>query len=484
MDIANLIVGLMSLILSFISLIAIIVLFIKVAKMSNGGIDEKKIDELKESIYNEFSRNRNEQNQSALAQREEISKQIVEINKRLESITETNNAQLLRIYKDMTEGISTIREKNTEMAEKQNALITDSLTKIRESNEKKLGEMTEGLNTIREKNAEMNDRQNQRIEESLTKIRESNEKKLEEMRTVVDEKLTNTLTQRLDSSFKTVADNLQNLYKAIGEMKEMSGGITEHVSSLNRVLTNVKSRGTWAEVQLKNILDQTIPNMYVENYAPSNASKERVEFAIKIPSGENYSEITYLPLDSKFPMEDYVRLCDAADRADAEATKSARKALEDRVIQEARSIRKYISVPKTTPFAIMYLASEGLYAEIASSPNAIPERLQTEFSIMVAGPSTITALLNSLSMGFRFAAINEKANEVRKILSAVKSQYDTFSVVLAKAKKKIDEAGKSLDDAQHRNDIIQKKLKGIEELDSSESEEVLGIAAQSFDELE
>ena len=484
MDLPNLIINVILLILSFISIIAIIVLFIKINKLSSVERDDKGLDELRESIYNEFSRNRDEQNRAAMAQREEISKQIAEINKRLESITETNNAQLLRIYREMSDGINTIRDKNTEMTEKQNALITDSLTKIRESNEKKLGEMTEGINTIREKNAEMNDKQNQRIEESLTKIRESNEKKLEEMRTVVDEKLTNTLTQRLDSSFKTVADNLQNLYKAIGEMKEMSGGITEHVSSLNRVLTNVKSRGTWAEVQLKNILDQTIPNMYVENYAPSNTSKERVEFAIKIPSGENYSEITYLPLDSKFPMEDYVRLCDAADRADADATKAARKALEERVIQEARSIRKYISVPKTTPFAIMYLASEGLYAEIASSPNAIPERLQTEFNIMVSGPSTITALLNSLSMGFRFAAINEKANEVRKILSAVKSQYDTFSTVLAKAKKKIDEAGKSLDDAQHRNDIIQKKLKGIEELDSSESTEVLGIESQTQEDVE
>jgi uncharacterized membrane protein YfbV (UPF0208 family) len=152
-----------------------------------------------------------------------------------------------------------------------------------------------------------------------------------------------------------------------------------------------------------------------------------------------------------------------------------KKALEERVIHEARSISKYISVPKTTPFAIMYLASEGLYAEIASSPNAIPERLQSDFNIMVAGPSTITALLNSLSMGFKIAAINEKANEVRKILSAVKAQYDTFSTVLAKAKKKIDEAGKSLDDAQHRNEIIQKKLKSIEEVDVSSSNEVLGI---------
>ncbi len=445
MDTYILIICIALLVLSAGCLVAVAALYSKISKLSDGTQTEKKLDELKESIYNEFSRNRSEQAASAQAQRNEVSKQISEINKRLEALTETNNAQLVRIFK----------------------------------------EMSVGINTIREKNAEMNEKQNLRIEESLTKIRESNEKKLDEMRTVVDEKLTNTLTQRLDSSFKTVSDQLENLYKALGEMKEMSGGITEHVTSLNRVLTNVKARGTWAEVQLKNILDQTIPNMYVENYAPTNTSKERVEFAIKIPSGENYSEITYLPLDSKFPMEDYVRLCAAADRADPEATKAAKKALEERVIQEARSISKYISVPKTTPFAIMYLASEGLYAEIASSPNAIPERLQTEFNIMIAGPSTITALLNSLAMGFRFAAINEKANEVRKILSAVKSQYDTFSTVLAKPKKKIDEAGKSLDDAQHRNNMIQKKLKGIEVLDTSDSDEILGIGSpetNDFDE--
>ena len=406
---------------------------------NNEGYD-KKSDELRESIYNEFSRNRAEQNQAALTQRQEVSGKIAEVNKSLEKLSETNQEQLMRIYREIASGMNAIREKNVEMTEKQNS----------------------------------------KIESALEKIQQGNEKKLEEMRTVVDEKLTSTLTQRLDSSFKTVSSQLENLYRALGEMKEMSGGITEHVSTLNRVLTNVKARGTWAEVQLKNILDQTIPNMYVENYAPSASSKDRVEFAIKIPSGDNYSEVTYLPLDSKFPMEDYVRLCEAADRADPDAAKQARKALEDRIIHEARSIRKYISVPKTTPFAIMYLASEGLYAEIASSPNAIPERLQSEFNIMVAGPSTVTALLNSLSMGFKIAAINEKANEVRKILSAVKSQYDTFSGVLAKAKKKIDEAGKSLDEAQHRNNIIQKKLKAIEEVDVQQSDDILGIASEEL----
>ncbi len=436
MDNLILILCIIMLILSFVSLAAIFVLFAKLRGLQDNRENEKKLDELRESIFNEFSRNRSEQNRLGQAQREEVSKQIAEINKRFESLTETNRTQLERIYKEMATAILNMREKN----------------------------------------AEMNDRQSRRITESLEQIRQSNETKLDEMRKVVDEKLTETLTQRLDSSFKTVSSQLENLYKALGEMKEMSGGITEHVSTLNRVLTNVKARGTWAEVQLKNILDQTIPNMYVENYAPSAASKERVEFAVKIPSGENYSETIYLPLDSKFPMEDYVRLCEAAERADAEATIAARKALEERVIREAREVKKYINVPKTTPFAIMYLASEGLYAEVASSPNAIPERLQNEFNIMVAGPSTITALLNSLSMGFKIAAINEKANEVRKILSAVKSQYDTFATVLAKAKKKIDEAGKSLDDAQHRNNIIQKKLRSIEELNANEGEELLGIS--------
>lgn len=441
MDIAILILGVIMLAVSAACLFYTMKIAKKVDTVADNRNNDRKLDEMRESIYNEFSRNRSEQNQSQLTQRQDLEKKLAEINTTLDNIKTTNQDQLMKIFREISVGLAKIDETNTKSAE----------------------------------------RQNLKIETSLEKIRESNEQKLEQMRNVVDEKLTTTLTQRLDSSFKTVSDQLENLYKALGEMKEMSGGITEHVTSLNRVLSNVKARGTWAEIQLKNILDQTIPNMYVENYAPSKSSKDRVEFAIKIPSGENYSEITYLPLDSKFPMEDYVRLCEATDRADADATRAARKALEDRVIHEARTITKYISVPKTTPFAIMYLASEGLYAEIASSPNAIPERLQTEFNIMVAGPSTITALLNSLSLGFRIAAINEKANEVRKILSAVKSQYDTFSGVLAKAKKKIDEAGKSLDEAQHRNDMIQKKLRSIEALDISESDSVLYLEADTAD---
>ncbi len=335
-------------------------------------------------------------------------------------------------------------------------------------------DMTESLQLIRMSNAEQNEKQTHVIDAAISKMQESNEKKLDQMRTTVDEKLTSTLATRLDSSFKTVSEQLENVYKSLGEMKELSTGVTTNVTALNRVLTNVKARGTWAEIQLEGILDQTIPNMYVKNYSPITNSRDVVEFAVKIPSGDDPSHITYLPIDSKFPMEDYRRVCEAADNADAAALATARKALEDRVLHEAKTITKYIHVPDTTPFAILYLATEGLYAEITSSSSGIVEKIQRE-NIMIAGPTTIIALLNSLSMGFKAVAINEKANEVRKLLAAAKAQYDKFGIVLDKAKKKIDEAGKSLSEAQDRNRIIQKKLKNVEEIDSSQADKFLEI---------
>lgn len=342
---------------------------------------------------------------------------------------------------------------------------------LREETDKKLTEMSEILREMTRTNYEQNEKQNLAVSRSLDAIRESNEKKLDEMRKTVDEKLTSTLTTRLNSSFKTVSEQLENVYKSLGEVKELSSGVTTNVSALNRVLTNVKARGTWAEVQLENILDQTIPNMYIKNYSPTT-NGEVVEFAIKIPSGENGDTI-YLPLDSKFPMEDYIRLCDAAENADTQGLKDAHNALEKRVLAEAKDISKYIHIPETTPFAIMYLATEGLYAEIASSRSGIVEKIQNEYNILIAGPSTIVALLTSLSMGFKVVAINEKANEVRKLLSVTKVQYEKFGEILEKARKKIDDAGKTLDEAQSRNSIIRKKLKSVEETDIQSAENFL-----------
>lgn len=353
----------------------------------------------------------------------------------------------------------------------------DAMTKANYEHQISLREtVAKSLSDIRSQTAEQNEKQTKLVEKAIGKMQESNEKKLDEMRTTVDEKLTSTLTTRLNSSFKTVSEQLEKLYTSLGEMKELSVGVTDNVGALNRVLTNVKARGTWAEVQLETILDQTIPNMYDKNVATGEKDTERVEFAIRIPASDDKSKITYLPVDSKFPLEDYVRLCTAADRADADAVKQARKELEARVYSEAKLIKKYINVPSTTPFAIMYLATEGLYAEIVSSQSGLLEKIQNDCNVMVAGPSTITALLNSLSMGFKTVAINEKANEVRLLLGAAKAQYENFGTILEKAKKKIDEAGRTLDDAQHRNTIIRKKLRTVEDLEQADATALLGLS--------
>lgn len=367
-----------------------------------------------------------------------------------------NSAELLSQKLDM----------NAKQSYQQLNAISTQMQSLTEKNYEQQIRLIETLNNNAEK-------QNKVTGEAITSMQKSNEEKLELMRKTVDEKLTETLNNRLNASFKTVSEQLSNVYKSLGEMKELSAGVTTTVSGLNKVLSNVKARGTWAEVQLGAILDQTIPGMYETNVQTNPKYNGRIEFAVKIPNQED-GGYTYLPIDSKFPMEDYVRLTDAAEIADTDAMDRARKALEARVKDEAKLIKQYISSPETTPFAIMYLATEGLYAEITASKSGIAEKLQAD-GIMIAGPSTITALLNSLAMGFRTMAINEKANEVWKVLGAAKTQYEKFGELLAKARKKVDEAGKVLDEADHRNDIIQKNLKKIETLDSADANDILGI---------
>ncbi len=426
-----------SIVISIVS-VAILLIVLKNTKNTDNNVAlEQKIDYINKNMGDEFHRIRLENQNSNKEIREDVKKSL----------------------DDMSTRIDNMNKGNFEHREKMNEMLV----------------------TMSEKNAEQSDKQNKTLELSIAKMQESNEKKLEEMRVTVDEKLQSTLTTRLDSSFKTVATQLENLHKSLGEMQTLSTGVTENVTALNRVLTNVKARGTWAEVQLEGILDQTIPNMYEKNLATVPGSLDRVEFAIRIPSSEKDGKDIFLPVDSKFPMEDYVRLCDAADRADADAVKIARKELEKRVVEEAKTITKYIHVPDTTPFAILYLATEGLYAEIASSRTGLPEKLQNDYNIMIAGPSTITALLNSLSMGFKTIAINEKANEVREILGAAKAQYERFGDLLAKAKKKVEDAGKTLEEAERKNIYIQRKLKNVEAIDTVSAEKLLFDETDSVD---
>lgn len=315
------------------------------------------------------------------------------------------------------------------------------------------------------------DSQTRRLGAFMAEMQKSNEQKLDQMRQTVDEKLTGTLNTRLNASFQTVSQQLESVYKSLGEMQKLSSGVTESVNGLNRVLTNVKSRGTWAEVQLGNILDQTVPGMYDTNVATNPKYNGRVEFAVRIPAADG-SGHAWLPIDSKFPMEDYARLTAAAQAGDRQGMESAQKALEQRVRDEAKLVRQYISAPETTPFAVLYLATEGLYAQILGSRSGLAEKLQQQ-GILLAGPTTVTALLNALAMGFRTLAINRKATEVWQVLGAAKMQYDKFGDLLQKARKKVDEAGKVLDEADHRNHIIQKHLRRVETLDDPTAAEAV-----------
>ena len=378
------------------------------------------------------------------------------------------------LTKITSDGFSSVRQEERTSSEAVRNTLEASLEGVRTRMDILSDKTSDGqinvvrsLSDMREKIDHMGRQQTEAVTASIEKLQLSNEKKLDEMRNTVDEKLTSTLTSRLDSSFKSVSEQLSNVYKSLGEMKELSSGVT----ALNRIFTNVKTRGNWAEAQLEGILDQIIPGMYVKNYRPDE-KRDVVEFAVVIPDSEGKGN-TYLPIDSKFPMEDYLRLCDAADAGDSDGVKAARKALETRVLSEGRAVSKYISPPETTPFAILYLATDALYAEVISSKENIADRLHEESGVLLAGPSTITALLSSLAMGFRTVALNQKANEVMDLLSAAKMQYDKFGIALDKAKKKIDEASSSIDDAQKRNSIIVKKLKGVESIGTEAADNIL-----------
>jgi DNA recombination protein RmuC len=305
------------------------------------------------------------------------------------------------------------------------------------------------------------------LDTQLRSLQEDNTRKLEQMRATVDEKLQSTLDQRLGESFKQVSERLEEVYKGLGEMRTLASG----VGDLKRVLTNVKTRGTWGEIRLSHILEQILsPEQYDVNVATKKNSNERVEFAIKLPGPDaNKEKIVWLPIDSKFPQEDYQRLMDARDAADKELADKHIKNLEIRIKAEAKIIKeKYLEPPNTTDFGIMFLPVEGLYAEVLRRPG-LCDTLQREHRIVVTGPTTLAALLNSLQMGFRTLAIGKRSSEVWQLLGAVKTEFGKFGQVLAKTKKKLQEAGHTIDQAEIRSRAIVRKLKNVQEISLTET---------------
>jgi len=308
------------------------------------------------------------------------------------------------------------------------------------------------------------------VEEKLRAIQVDNAGQLDRMRATVEEKLQGTLEKRLGESFRQVSERLEQVYRGLGEMQTLAAG----VGDLKKVLTNVKTRGTWGEVQLGAMLEQVLhPDQYAANLT-TKESGERVEFAVKLPGrSEDRDDVVWLPIDAKFPMEDYLRLLESQERAESESTEAAAKQLESRIRQCARDIcEKYLNPPKTTDFAILFLPTEGLFAEVVRR-TGLTEYVQRECKVVIAGPTTLWSILNSLQMGFRTLAIQKRSSEVWDLLAAVKTEWTKYGEILNKVQKKLHEASDTLDKAQTRTRAIGKKLKDVQELPDPEAEALL-----------
>ncbi len=334
-----------------------------------------------------------------------------------------------------------------------------------------LDSFSQQLMAMAKLNEEKLEAMRQTMESQLKAIQEDNTKKLEQMRATVDEKLQTTLEKRLGESFKQVSDRLEQVYKGLGEMRTLATG----VGDLKKVLTNVKTRGTWGEIRLSHILEQILtPDQYGVNVATKKNSNDRVEFAIKLPGQDADKEkIVWMPIDSKFPQEDYQRLMDAQEDADKELAEKSIKNLEMRIKAEAKHIKeKYLDPPHTTDFGIMFLPVEGLYAEVLRRPG-LCDTLQRDYRIVVAGPTTLAALLNSLQMGFRTLAIEKHSSEVWELLGVVKTEFGKFGDVLAKTKKKLQEASNTIDQAEVRTRAIERNLRKVQEVPATEPVELI-----------
>ena len=318
----------------------------------------------------------------------------------------------------------------------------------------------------------VSDRLIQTLTASIEKLQASNEQKLSEMQGVVDRKLDKTLNDRLDTNFAKVTDQLSQLYRSLGELKDLSGGVAD----LNRTLSNVKTRGTWGEVQLQRILEQTLPrSQYEVNVATKHNSADRVEFALKFPAQDGSDETVWLPIDAKFPSDIYNRIADAADSGDKTALDAARDELKNRIKMEASSISsKYLDPPRTTNYAFMYLPTEGLYAEVLRI-DGLTEDCQKK-GVVITGPTTITAVLNALQVGFRNVALSKKSVEVMKLLEAVKGQVSRMDEAVQKTQKKLTDAVDLTDELHRRTRRLTSRMRSIGEMEPEEADRLLGIA--------
>ena len=407
------------------------------------------MDQLRDSVQGQFAQ---------LSQAQHV--RIEGFGQRLDQLTQRTDLRIEALRQALLDDARKARDEGTQSQTAFRTLLEARLGQLGEASQQRLAEVRETLET------------------KLKELQADNARQLEAMRVTVDEKLHATLETRLGESFKLVSERLEQVHRGLGEMQGLAAG----VGDLKRVLTNVRSRGLLGEVQLAALLEQLLTgDQYASNVATVPGSSDRVEFAIRLP-GRDATNPVWLPIDAKFPREDYERLLDAHERADVDAAAAAAAALERRLREEARRIRdKYISVPSTTDFAILFVPTEGLYAEIIRRPGLF-EGLQRDFRVVVTGPTTLSATLSSLQMGFRTLAIEKRSSEVWLLLGAVKTEFGKFGAVLDKTRQQLDNVRNSIDAAGVRTRAIERKLRGVESLSGEESRSMLGDAVGDSDE--
>lgn len=423
---------------------------------------ERAVERIERAVRDEVAASRAEASREGAQQRDEVRSTLKQTGDSMDQRLDRFAAQLVELSGVVTARLDLSTVAHAESSTKLRTELVTSLQKLADANEKRLGELRAAVDV------------------KLQAIQEDNGKRLEAMRQTVDEKLQGTLEKRLGESFKLVGDRLEAVQAGLGEMRTLASG----VGDLKKVLSNVKVRGTWGEVQLGNLLAQMLaPEQYATNVATRPQASERVEFAIRLPGAESGDEVL-LPVDSKFPMEDYQRLAEAAERGDVEAVEASARQLEVAIKLCAEDIRsKYLNPPHTTDFGILFLPTEGLYAEVIRRTGLV-DVLQRDYRVAVAGPTTLAALLNSLQMGFRTLAIQKRSSEVWQVLAAVKTEFGKFGEVIDAVDKKLGEAQKKLGAVGTRSRAIERKLRDVEELPAGEAGTLIpaGLADAAADE--
>ena len=431
---------------------------------------EKAQERTDKAVRDEADRSRRESAEAARDQRQEltasfktfgetIAKRVGEVSGAQKEQFEIFDSRLGFFVKTNADQFGGVRTEYATASKQLREEVVTTLKSISDTMSETMGEMAKIHNVRLES-----------MESRLKSMQDDNASQLDQIRKTVEEKLQGTLEKRLGDSFKQVSDRLEQVHKGLGEMQTLASG----VGDLKKVLTNVKTRGVWGEAQLGALLDQVLsPDQYAANVETGN-NGERVEFAIKLPGqGENNEKIVWLPVDAKFPLEDYHRLVEAQDRADANEAEAAGKQLENRVKNCAKDINiKYLNPPATTDFGVMFLPTEGLYAEVARRTGLV-EFIQREHRVAIAGPTTLWAILNSLQMGFRTLAIQKRSSEVWSLLAAVKTEWTKYGDILDQVHKKLSQASETIERAKARSRVVGKKLRDVQELPFEEASSLL-----------